>query len=96
MRTIYIDADFKCHTSNDGTMRAVETSFFDGKCDAVIEGYRFVPSGESWTRSDGVVFRGEMITLWKDYNELDKAQRAYEKQLLAEYAEALKTLGVSV
>ena len=96
MKTIYIDSEFKCHITNDGTLTAVETDFFDGKCDTVVESYRFVPSGESWARADGVVFRGEMITPWKDYAELDRAQRAYEKQLLAEYAEALKTLGVSV
>lgn len=96
MKTIYIDSDFKCHITDDGTMRAVETDFFDQKCDTMIEGYRFVPAGESWTRSDGVVFQGEMITPWKDYAELDNAQREYEKRLLAEYAEALKVLGVSV
>ena len=87
MRTIYIDSEFKCHVTNDGTMREVETSFFDGKCDAYIEGYRFVPSGESWTRSDGVVFHGEMISPWKDYAELDNAQREYERQLLEELQE---------
>lgn len=96
MRTIYIDSAFKCHVTDDGTMRAVETDFFEGKCDAFIEGYRFVPAGESWTRSDGVVFHGEMISPWKDYEELDNAQREYEKQLLAEYAEALRTVGVNV
>ena len=47
MKTIYIDSDFKCHITDDGTMRAVETDFFDQKCDAFIEGYRFVPAGES-------------------------------------------------
>ena len=96
MRVIYIDSDFRCHTTDDGTLRSVETDFFDQKCDTIIEGYRFVPSGESWTRSDGVVFQGEMIAPWKDYAELDNAQREYEKQLLTEYAEALKTLGVTV
>lgn len=93
---VYIDSDFKCHTANDGTMTAVETSFFDGKCDAFIEGYRFVPSGESWTRSDGVVFTGEMISPWKPFAELDAVQREYERQLLAEYSEALKVMGVTV
>lgn len=88
MRTIYLDSDFKCHTSNlDGTMTAVETSYFDGKCDAFIEGYRFVPVGESWTRADGVVFFGEMIVPWKNYNELDAAQRQYERQLIKELQE---------
>lgn len=85
MKTIYIDSDFKCHVTDDGTMKAVETSFFDGKCDAFIEGYRYVPAGESWTRSDDVVFTGEMIAPWKDYSELDAAQRTYERALLAQY-----------
>lgn len=89
MRTIYIDSKFKCHVSNDGTMTTVETNFFDGKCDAYVEGYRFVPNGETWTRSDGEVFHGEMIAPWKDYAELDNAQREYERQLLAEYEAAL-------
>ena len=92
MKTIYIDSDFKCHASNDGTMTAVETDAFDGKCDTYIEGYRFVPDGESWTRSDGVVFHGEMISPWKDYDELDSAQREYERQLLADAENALAIL----
>lgn len=94
MRTIYIDSEFKCHVNNNGTMTAVETSFFDGKCAEFIEGYRFVPHGENWTRSDGVVFTGEMIAPWRPYSELNAAQRRYEKQLLAEYAEALAILEV--
>ena len=93
---VYIDSEFKCHAVNDGTMTAVETTFFEGKCDAFIEGYRFIPSGESWKRSDGVVFHGEMIAPWKDYSELDAAQREYEKQLLAKYAEALTIVGVTL
>lgn len=96
---IYIDSEYRCHTSNiNGTFREIETNYFDGMCQTYIEGYRFVPSGESWTRSDGVVFHGEMISPWKDYNELDSAQREYERQLLAEYESALaeieKALGV--
>ena len=96
MKTIYIDSDFKCHITDDGTMRAVETDFFDQKCDAFIEGYRFVPAGESWMREDGEVFNGEMIAPWKPWQELDAAQIEYEKQLLAEYTEALKIVGVTV
>lgn len=79
--TVYIDADFKCHTSTDGTMREVQTDFFDGKCQTFIEGYRFVPAGESWTREDGMVFPGEMVSPWKPYDELDQAQREYEREL---------------
>ena len=96
MKTIYIDSDFKCHVNDDGTMTAVETDFFDGKCDTFIEGHRFVPKGKSCIRSDGTVFHGEMVTSWKLYKELDSAQRQYEKQLLAEYTEALRVLGVTL
>lgn len=96
MRTVYIDSEFKCHTVNNGTMTAVETDFFDGKCDTYIAGYRFVPSGESWTRSDGVVFPGEMVTPWKPYEELDAAQRKYEQALIADMRMALNTLGVTL
>ena len=85
MKTVYIDSDFKCHVTNDGTMTPVETDFFDGKCTAFVEGYRFVPSGERWVRSDGKIFYGEMITPWKLYSELDSAQREYERQQLEEY-----------
>lgn len=94
---IYIDHEFKCHTTNpDNIYIEVETSFFNGKCPEFIEGYRFIPSGETWTRSDGTRFSGEMISPWKDYSELDNAQREYEKQLLTEYKESLQTLGVEV
>lgn len=98
MKTVYIDAEFKCHTSGDGIMEAVETDAFDGKCQTYIEGYRFIPAGESWTREDGTVFEGEMVAPWKDWQELDSIQREYERQLVAEYEAALseieKALGV--
>lgn len=97
MRTLFYDSVFKCHTSNpDGIYTEFQTDFFDGKCDAFIEGYRFIPEGESWAREYGVVFTGEMVTPWKDYAELDAAQRQYEQALIAEYAEALRTVGVTV
>ena len=78
MKTIYIDSDFKCHVSDDGTMTAIETDVFDGKCDTYVDGFRFVPHGESWTRSDGVTFHGEMIAPWQDYNVLQAYQKQYE------------------
>lgn len=98
--TVFIDpTSYKCHTTNpDGTYLEVETPFFDGKCATFIEGYRFVPSGESWTRSDGDVFHGEMIALWKDYTELDAAQREYERERLADAENALAIMwgGITV
>ena len=87
MKIIYIDSDFKCHVSDDGTMAVVETDFFDGKCDAYIEGYRFIPSGSVWIRPDGTTFYGEMVAPWKDWRQIDAIQREYEREQL----EALTT-----
>ena len=96
MRTIYIDSEFKCYVTDDGTMTAVEKEFFDGKCDAFIKGYRFVPEDKSWIRSDGVEFKGEMIAPWKPFAELDAAQREYEREQLEDMKAALNELGVYV
>lgn len=86
--TNYIDSKYRCHTTNpDGAFREIETDFFDGKCATFIEGYRFVPSGESWTRSDGTVFHGEMIAPFKPYDQLAAAQAQYEADM-AEAANA--------
>ena len=67
---IYLDSDFRCHLTNDGTMQAVETDVFDSKERAYIEGYRYVPEGQTWTRSDGVEFHGLMVAPAKDYNRI--------------------------
>lgn len=89
MRTIYLNSEFKCYVVDDGTMTAVETDYFDGKCDTFIQGYRFIPEGESWTRSDGVTFKGQMIFPWMSYDKLSSIQQEYEKQLLADFESAL-------
>lgn len=87
--TIYIGNDYKCHVTDDGTMTAVDTDVFDGKCDAYIEGYRFVPSGETWTREDGEVFEGCMVAPWMDWATLDAAQREYEREQYEDMRAAL-------
>ena len=90
---VYVDSECRCHATNpDSNFREVETDFFDGKCDTFIEGYRFVPAGETWVRSDGKVFRGEMVSPWKDFSELDNAQREYEREMLADAENALAIL----
>lgn len=76
--TIYLDPEYRCHLTNDGTRRPIETDAFDGKCVAYIEGYRYIPAGESWTRADGEVFHGEMIAPAEDYSALAKAQAQHE------------------
>lgn len=85
---IYIDSDFCCHASNpNGIYKETDTNLFDGKCTTFIEGFRFVPTGESWERSDGTIFHGEMIAPFKPYAELAAAQAQYEADL-AEAASA--------
>lgn len=92
---VYIDSEFKCYIENpDSTYLEAETDFFDGKCKIFIEGYRFIPFGKSWTRSDNITFHGEIIAPWKDFRELDAAQREYERQRSNEYNLILQELGV--
>ena len=74
---VYIDSEFKCHVSPGEGLMEVEVSFFDNKCNEFVEGYRYIPSGSVWIREDGVEFTGEMISPWKDYNELAIAQLTY-------------------
>ena len=78
--TIYVDKDFKCYTAEADGLRAVETDAFAGKCPEYIEGYRFVPAGETWVREDGVEFAGEMLAPWKPHDALRRAQNEYEKE----------------
>lgn len=70
---VYIDSEFKCHTAQQEGYTEVEVSFFDNKCNEFVEGYRYIPSGSTWIREDGVEFAGEMVSPWKDYNELAMA-----------------------
>lgn len=67
---IYLDSDYISHITDDGTRTAVETDVFDGKEKAYIEGYRYIPDGETWTRSDGRVFRGLMVAPAIDYKQI--------------------------
>ena len=100
--TIYIDSDCKCSTVSSEGRREFDAEFFDGKCSAFVEGYRYVPVGETWTRADGVTFAGEMTSPWKDYNTLAAAQEAYEQAQresgaeIADMQSALNVMGVSV
>ena len=94
---IYIDSDYKCHISDDGTMRAVEFDenelfvFFRNKCPEFIEAYRYVPFGEEWTREDGEVFSGEMFSPWNLTEEVLEAQRIFEVAQVAKLTEEAKT-----
>ena len=95
--TIYLDSDFKCSTTSpSGAGLAVKTDIFAGKCKEYIEGYRFVPSGKTWTWEDGAEFTGEMITPWRDIHQYDAIQRRYNQTLLAQYEQALTSIEQAV
>lgn len=80
MKTIYLNSDFQCSvTEKEDTVQRVETELFDGKCNAFIEGYRFIPEGQIWTRTDGVQFAGEMLAPFKDYTYLEMVQAVYDQ-----------------
>jgi hypothetical protein len=67
---IYLDSDFRCYTDYADGRQTVETDFFDGKSREYIEGYRYVPDGQTWTRSDGTQFTGLMVAPAIDYKQI--------------------------
>lgn len=92
---IYIDKDYKCHAEPAEGLRAFEVPDFDGKCAAYIAGTRYVPAGETWTRSDGEVFEGEMIAPCIDSRIREAYQEQYElnlAELAAAYAEGVNSI----
>ena len=84
MRTVYIDSNLKFHPTPDAAMTAVETDFFNGKCDVFVEG--FCCDQEDYTK----------IYPWKPFGELDAAQRKYERDQLAEYESLINELYAEV
>lgn len=77
--TVYIDKNYLCHPAPAEGRTAVELEYFDGKCPLFIEGYRYVPPGENWKRSDGVEFRGPMLAPARDCSLLSAAQQLYDE-----------------
>ena len=94
---IYIDSDCRCHSSPAEGLREFDVPFFEGKCPAFIDGYRYVPEGETWQRTDGEVFTGEMIAPAVDSRILEASQAQYEFMLpeIQVREDALAVLGVT-
>lgn len=94
---VYLDKNYICHASDDGSMRPAETAFFDGKCPEFIEGYRWIPDGESWTNEDGVTFHGDCMMLVKDWALMQRFQAQHDADMAAsaDMMEALNILGVT-
>ena len=79
MRTIYVDAENHCHVTGGEDLKAVETDYFDGKCDEYVEGYFYdVESG--------------ILYPWQPFDQLEYAQREYERIRLEDAEMALAIL----
>lgn len=77
--TVYIDELGHCHAENADGRQAVEDEFFAGRAPEAIEGYLCTLS-----------VNGErMISPWQPWEQLDAAQREYEREQLAAAQAAL-------
>lgn len=80
---IYLDKNFCCYVEESSfTVQSADVSYFDNKCKAFIEGYRYIPEGQFWTRPDGIILQGEMITPYKDFAILESVQKLYEESTI--------------
>lgn len=88
---IYIDPTNGYKVSSVATLSciAAEDTFFDNKCPNLIESYRYVPAGATWTREDGVAFAGPMIAPWRNIRQYDGEQQQYLLDKLAAAQAAL-------
>lgn len=68
--TIYIDSQYHCHVDNADGRRAFETEAFDGTTKPYIEGFMYIPDGETWVREDGEEFQGVMICPFKPFTQV--------------------------
>ena len=97
---IYIDEKYKCHVSPGEGLTEIETDCFDGKCDTYIKGYCYIPEGHTLLLDSGNVCRGSAFFPWKQWTELDDAQRDYERQQMeeanAQNAQLLETMAAMV
>lgn len=91
MKTIYLDKDYMCHLTNNGTMQEVETNIFDGTANGAIPFYRYIPADTEWVDAKGTVFHGLFIQA-TDSNAIDRAIR---QALIDDMQAALDILGVT-
>ena len=77
--TVYIDELGHCHAENADGRQAVEDEFFDGRAPEAIEGY-LCTLGVNGER---------MISPWQPWEQLDAAQREYERQQYEDMRAAL-------
>jgi hypothetical protein len=93
---LYLDENFIAHTDQDALCSLMPWEdtghFFDGKCQAFIEGHRVVPEGYDWERPDGITFHGLMISPVVDLQQIQSVQIECDKQTIADLDAAVVDL----
>ena len=97
--TYYLDDDCRVHTDPGEGRTPWEDAdgVFDGKCKAYAEGFRVIPEGRSWTREDGTVFNGFMLSPLTEVRVLNAVQAEFElaQAEMDDMRSALELLGVT-
>ena len=91
MKTIFLDSDFMCHLTDDGTRTEVQTDALDHLCDRAIELMRYVPEGRVWFNPRGFAVHGEFIQA-TDSSKIDSFQAQAQ---IEDMKAALALLGVT-
>ena len=94
---VYLDSNYVCHLTNDGTMREIESEYLDGLAPTVIEKTRFIPENETWVRPDGVSVFGLVKETIESIDGIENTQEQYRADLeqMSDMQNALEILGVS-
>ena len=86
---VFLDTDFKVHTTLADDRIEIEDTFFDNKCVNLIESYRYVPIGKTWVDKGEREFAGPMIAPWRNIRQYDGEQQQYLLDKLAAAQAAL-------
>lgn len=89
MRIIYLDSEYRCFIDPEENLTPIETDIFDDRSPAYIQSSRYIPKGKKWIRSDGEIFTGPMVSLWKNYDIANEAN--YEIESLKQQLAILKS-----
>lgn len=79
---VYVDLEYSCFAQKSEGLREVESDFFDGKCNTLIECFKFVPAGESYTDEHGLLHSGAIWNYKPITSSIERIQAAYEHEQL--------------
>lgn len=77
---IWIDAEYKVHPEPGPGLEEMSTDIFEGMAPPVARLHIYVPAGREYTKPDGETVHGEFAQSYATVQELDTAQREYERE----------------